>query len=122
MGELAIVLTVVMLFQLILSIYQVQYYQKFMGQLVKKYQDTKDYQLLSEVNKSFFSSNIVTLIVDQNKTIVEAYYLNGMTIFSRFQVYSQLIGHILDKRLLALLPEKKDGKTKAVHTLVEKYQ
>ena len=40
MRNLAIALTLVLLVQLLLTIYQVQYYQGFMKNLVKKYQDT----------------------------------------------------------------------------------
>ncbi|MGT2910144.1 transcriptional regulator GutM [Streptococcus cameli] len=123
MGELAIVLTVVMLFQLILSIYQVQYYQNFMGTLVKKYQDTQDYQLISEVNKTLLSSNVVVVIMDKSKIIKEAYSLKGMTIFSKFQPYEQLIGHRLDEKLIPLVESnKKDGRVKAVQALIEKYK
>lgn len=62
MRNLVIALTLVLLVQLLLTIYQVQYYQGFMKSLVKKYQDTQNYQLVSEVVKSRFRSSIVALI------------------------------------------------------------
>ena len=103
MANLAIALTLVLLVQLLLTVYQIQYYQKFMKDLVKKYQNTKDYQLVSEVVKSRFRSSIVALIYDQNKVIVEAYCLNGLTIFSRFQPFDQLVEQVLDADLLSVI-------------------
>lgn len=118
----AIALTLVLLVQLLLTIYQVQYYQGFMKNLVKKYQDTQNYQLVSEVVKSRFRSSIVALIYDQNKVIVEAYCLNGLTIFSRFQPFDQLVGQVLNANLLSVIKgEENSAKGRAVRGLVEKY-
>lgn len=123
MANLAIALTVVILLQLVLTLYQVQNYQKFMASLVKKYQDTTDYQLVSEVVKSKLFSHVVTLIFDKNKMIVEAYYLNGMTIFSKFQPYNQLVGYRLDEDLLTIVEsENQSTRGKAVRALVEKHK
>ena len=122
MRNLAIALTLVLLVQLLLTIYQVQYYQGFMKNLVKKYQDTQNYQLVSEVVKSRFRSSIVALIYDQNKVIVEAYCLNGLTIFSRFQPFDQLVGQVLDANLLSVIKgEENSARGRAVRGLVEKY-
>ena len=122
MANLAIALTLVLLVQLLLTVYQIQYYQKFMKDLVKKYQNTKDYQLVSEVVKSRFRSSIVALIYDQNKVIVEAYCLNGLTIFSRFQPFDQLVGQVLNANLLSVIKgEENSAKGRAVRGLVEKY-
>ncbi len=122
MKNLAIALTLVLLVQLLLTIYQVQYYQGFMKSLVKKYQDTQNYQLVSEVVKSRFRSSIVALIYDQNKVIVEAYCLNGLTIFSRFQPFDQLVGQVLDANLLSVIKgEENSARGRAVRGLVEKY-
>ena len=122
MRNLAIALTLVLLVQLLLTIYQVQYYQGFMKNLVKKYQDTQNYQLVSEVVKSRFRSSIVALIYDQNKVIVEAYCLNGLTIFSRFQPFDQLVGQVLNANLLSVIKgEENSAKVRAVRGLVEKY-
>lgn len=122
MRNLAIALTLVLLVQLLLTIYQVQYYQGFMKSLVKKYQDTQNYQLVSEVVKSRFRSSIVALIYDQNKVIVEAYCLNGLTIFSRFQPFDQLVGQVLNANLLSVIKgEENSAKGRAVRGLVEKY-
>ena len=122
MRNLAIALTLVLLVQLLLTIYQVQYYQGFMKNLVKKYQDTQNYQLVSEVVKSRFRSSIVALIYDQNKVIVEAYCLNGLTIFSRFQPFDQLVGQVLNANLLSVIKgEENSARGRAVRGLVEKY-
>lgn len=122
MRNLVIALTLVLLVQLLLTIYQVQYYQGFMKNLVKKYQDTQNYQLVSEVVKSRFRSSIVALIYDQNKVIVEAYCLNGLTIFSRFQPFDQLVGQVLNANLLSVIKgEENSAKGRAVRGLVEKY-
>lgn len=122
MRNLAIALTLVLLVQLLLTIYQVQYYQGFMKSLVKKYQDTQNYQLVSEVVKSRFRSSIVALIYDQNKVIVEAYCLNGLTIFSRFKPFDQLVGQVLNANLLSVIKgEENSAKGRAVRGLVEKY-
>lgn len=122
MRNLAIALTLVLLVQLLLTIYQVQYYQGFMKSLVKKYQDTQNYQLVSEVVKSRFRSSIVALIYNQNKVIVEAYCLNGLTIFSRFQPFDQLVGQVLDANLLSVIKgEENSARGRAVRGLVEKY-
>lgn len=122
MRNLAIALTLVLLVQLLLTIYQVQYYQGFMKNLVKKYQDTQNYQLVSEVVKSRFRSSIVALIYDQNKVIVEAYCLNGLTIFSRFKPFDQLVGQVLNANLLSVIKgEENSARGRAVRGLVEKY-
>lgn len=122
MANLAIALTLVLLLQFVLTIYQVQYYQKFMKDLVKKYQSTSDYHLVSEVVKSRFRSSIVVLVYDQNKVIVEAYYLNGLTIFSKFQPFEQLVGQVLQVGLLSVIGEEdKSARGRAVRGLVEKY-
>lgn len=122
MRNLVIALTLVLLVQLLLTIYQVQYYQGFMKSLVKKYQDTQNYQLVSEVVKSRFRSSIVALIYDQNKVIVEAYCLNGLTIFSRFKPFDQLVGQVLNANLLSVIKgEENSAKGRAVRGLVEKY-
>lgn len=122
MRNLVIALTLVLLVQLLLTIYQVQYYQGFMKNLVKKYQDTQNYQLVSEVVKSRFRSSIVALIYDQNKVIVEAYCLNGLTIFSRFKPFDQLVGQVLNANLLSVIKgEENSAKGRAVRGLVEKY-
>lgn len=123
MGELAIVLTVVMLFQLVFSIYQVHYYQRFMRTMVAKYQDTTRYRLISEVNKTLFSSHVVVMVIDEVKEIQEAYVLKGMTIFSKFQPYQQLVGHRLDDGLIPLVSSSaKDSTSKAIRALIEKYK
>lgn len=121
MANLAIVMTVVVLFQLLLSLYQIRYYQGFMASLVKKYQKTEDYKLVSEVTKSSLSSKILVLIYDKEKVIVEAHYLNGISIFSKFKPCQELIGRRLDSRLLSLV--KGDKKSpRGLAALVAKYQ
>ena len=72
--------------------------------------------------KSRFRSSIVALIYDQNKVIVEAYCLNGLTIFSRFQPFDQLVGQVLNANLLSVIKgEENSAKGRAVRGLVEKY-
>ncbi|MBF0777927.1 transcriptional regulator GutM [Streptococcus cuniculi] len=119
MAKLAIVLTVILLFQLILSLYQVRYYQQFMSDLVEKYKHTSDYYLVSEVVKSRLSSNTLALIHNKNKVIIEAYYLRGMTIFSKFKPCDAVVGHCLNKQLLAVVQGDK-LKERAISMLIEK--
>lgn len=122
MKELAVVLTIVMLFQLLLSLYQIKYYHRFMKQLVDKYQGTDGYHLVSEIVKKHIKSVIVVLVYDNQKEIVEAYSLRGLTIFSTFQAYEMVQGHQLTKHLSARLNMDKDKmRRQAMTRLMSRY-
>ncbi|MGT2923729.1 transcriptional regulator GutM [Streptococcus caviae] len=121
MANLAIALTVIILFQLILSLYQIQYYQRFVKNLVANYQGKNGYRLISEVVKSIIASTIVILIVNKEKRIVEAYYLKGLTVFSKFTLFDKIIGEELNNHLVDVAKsENHKAIQKAIESLVAK--
>ncbi|MGT2749824.1 transcriptional regulator GutM [Streptococcus orisasini] len=121
MANLAIALTVIILFQLILSVYQIQYYQRFVKRLVANYQGTNHYRLVSEVVKSLIASTIVILVINEEKKIVEAYYLKGLTIFSKFTSFDKIIGEKLNEHLIdSVKGENHKAIQEAIESLVVK--
>lgn len=120
--NLAIVMTVVILFQFLFSFLQVRYYQTFMSNLVKKYNRKKGYTLASEIIKTYFFSQIVVIVFNAEKEINEAYYMGGFTIFSTFKPYPEVVGYCLDQSLSGVIAnEKNETKVKALNSLIKKY-
>lgn len=104
-AKLAITLTVVMFIQLVLSIYQIRYYQSFLTELADRYRN-KAYFMVTEIVKKRFKSTTVVVIHDADQVIAEAHYLSGITIFSRFKTYPNLEGKKITSELLALEQDK----------------
>ncbi|AXQ77825.1 hypothetical protein DDV21_001440 [Streptococcus chenjunshii] len=123
MANLAIILTLIIFLQLIFSLYQLQYYQRFMRQLIDKYQDRPNCRLVSEIIKTGLSSHVLVVVYDGEKRITEAYYLDGIMIFSRFKPYDAIVGLPLDEHSVAIAEaEKQTAKTRALANLVAKYK
>ncbi|MEX2785300.1 transcriptional regulator GutM [Streptococcus sp. H49] len=123
MANLVIILTLVILLQLIFSLYQLRYYQRFMRRLLDKYQDRPGFRLVSEIIKTGLSSHVLVVIYNGEKKISEAYYLDGVMVFSRFKPYDAIVGLSLDECLAAVAEAKKQtAKTRALANLVTKYK
>lgn len=94
---LAIIIVAV---QMVFSIYQVRYYDKFIRSLVKKYAQNQGYALNTETAKSLFKQVMAVVVVDENNEIVEAHEFKGNTIFSKFQPIKELEGRQINEDLI----------------------
>lgn len=121
MRGLAALATVIILLQLVFSLYQVNYYNRFLKKLAQKYSDSVGYSLDTEVSKNMFSSGVVAIISDEQNKIQEAYYYKGITIFSKFKRIEQLEKCYLDQALFdEIVASKETLLTKALIKLIEK--
>ncbi|MTD40405.1 hypothetical protein GIX45_17625 [Erwinia sp. CPCC 100877] len=111
MSSIAALATIILLLQLVFSLYQVKYYNNFVKALVKKYSGENGYHLTTEVAKTLFASAIAAMITDEHGTIVELYFYSGITIFSRFQRFKTFDGKVLDSTLM-LQMEQENSKLK----------
>lgn len=121
MKGLAALATVIILLQLVFSLYQVNYYNRFLKNLAQKYSDSVGYSLDTEVSKNMLSSAVVAIVSDEQNKIQEAYYYKGTTIFSKFKRIEQLENRNLDQTLFdEIATSKKTLMTKALSKLIEK--
>ena len=121
MKELAALATAIILLQLVFSLYQVKYYNRFLKQLAHKYSNYVGYSLDTEVSKSMFSSAVVAVISDNQNKIEEAYYYKGTTIFSKFKRINEFDHQYLDQALLEKIQSSKPTlMTKAFIKLINK--
>lgn len=121
MEKVAVLASVIILLQLLLSLYQVRYYNRFIQKLAKKYKGSNGYRLSTEVAKKYYSSVVIVVILDDQKKIVEAFSYSGLTIFSKFKEIHECIGNKLDAELLSVIKgQKSDLKAKAFEALINK--
>ena len=119
MERIAVLASVIILIQLILSLYQVRYYNRFIKKLAKKYEGSHGYRLRTEVAKKYYSSVVVVMVLDDQQMIVESFAYSGLTIFSKFKEFEGYIGKKIDTDLLNVIKEKKIGlKEKALEALI----
>ncbi|GEM02712.1 DNA-binding transcriptional regulator of glucitol operon [Halolactibacillus halophilus] len=100
MRELAIVASIIIFFQLLLSLYQVHYYNKFLKVLVKKYSEKPGYMLSTGVAKGKIQSVVIALVYNEDNYIVEAYQFKGASIFSKFKSLDILENRYISKELV----------------------
>jgi len=112
MNNLAIIVTVLLIFQMAFSFLQVRYYSGFIRKIAKKFASKKGYALKTQVAKNIFKSTIILVVVNEDNKIVEVYEYAGLTVFSKFKERREYVGQMLDRSLLALLDEKKTSKLK----------
>lgn len=118
-GYIAIALLIIVL-QLIFSVYQLRKYDRFIKELVKKH-NTKGYSLYSETVKKFFKTVVVVIVTDDTNKVVEAYEHDGVTIFARFYPMQELAGQTLDKNYYQKVKnQEKNLATNAILKLMER--
>lgn len=121
MGSIAILATTILLLQSVFSLYQVQYYNRFVRSLAKKYRGNKGYDLLTDVAKHLFTSAVIVVVTDPNGVIMELYFYSGLTIFSKFKRFEKFDGEKLDNELVYLMDQEKSRlKKRAFKQLVMK--
>ncbi|PXW86709.1 glucitol operon activator protein GutM [Streptohalobacillus salinus] len=118
MKELAILATVIIFFQFLLSLYQIQYYNKFLKTLVKKYSADSGYTLVTDVTKRKVRSVVLAIVFDQEDQIIEAYYFDGSSIFSKFKTIKLLERQYISE---ALILKTKSIKSKLVSKAIEDF-
>lgn len=119
MEKIVVLASVIILLQLILSLYQVRYYNRFIKQLAKKYEGSHGYRLRTEVAKKYYASVVVVVVVDDQQVIVESFAYSGLTIFSKFKEFEGYIGKKIDADLLNVIKQKKNGlKATALEALI----
>lgn len=94
---IAIIIVVV---QMVFSIYQIRYYDKFIRSLVKKYTQKQGYALNTDTAKNLFKQVMVVVVANANNEIIEAHELSGNTIFSKFQPIRELEGRQINEDLI----------------------
>lgn len=118
-GYIAIALLILVL-QLIFSVHQLRKYDRFIQQLVEKY-NVKGYSLYSETAKKIFSTVVVVIVTDENNKVVEAYEYKGLTIFARFYLIDEIIGRKLNKDFYREMEQKEDNLTlEAIIKIIER--
>lgn len=121
MEGLAVLATVIMLLQLVFSLYQVNYYNRFLKKLMHRYSNSSGYQLNTEIEKNIFSSVVVAMITNQENQIVEVYYYKGLTIFSKFKPLDTLKSKYISEELYQqIIGSKNDLINKALKKLLDK--
>ncbi|PTQ83968.1 glucitol operon activator protein GutM [Trichococcus patagoniensis] len=119
MEKIAVLASVIILLQLILSLYQVRYYNRFIKKLTKKYEGSHGYRLRTEVAKKYYSSVVIVVVLDEQHRIVECFSYSGLTIFSKFKIYDKYVGEKIDNHLLNIIKGEKPGlKSTAFETLI----
>lgn len=121
MESIAILATIIILLQSVFSLYQVQYYNRFVRNLANKYRGNKGYDLKTDVAKHLLSSAVIVVVTDINGVIMELYFYSGLTVFSKFKRLEKFDGKKLDNELVSLMDQEKSKlKKKAFNQLVMK--
>lgn len=121
MNAIAALATVIILLQLIFSLYQVRYYNRFVRHLASKYNGVTGYTLTTDVAKHLLASVVVAVITDENGVIIELYFYSGLTIFSRFKRFENFDDEKLDTKLISQMEQEKSKlKKKVFKQLVNK--
>lgn len=123
MDKLAVLATLIILLQSLLSLHQIKYYNQFLFRLAKKYEQTEGYTLSTEIEKNILRSAVVAVVVDQENRIQEYYSYSGLTIFSTFKPSEVFHGRLLDQELLNEISNKRSSlKMKALKKIICKEQ
>lgn len=121
MRGLTILGTLIIVAQVLLSLYQIRYYNAFMNKLIKRYDTCPGYTLTTEVEKNCISSVVLVVITDSQDTIIEAYIYAGLTIFSQFKPCDVLTGKTISQNLKnEIAKEKPTLKQRAIHSFLSK--
>jgi len=121
MKGIAVLGTLIILFQMIFSFYQIRYYNRFIRDIVKRYENKPNYRLDTEIVKKTLGSLVIVVVTDIDSTIVESYYYHGFTIFSKFREFKEINGRTLNKYLSSYLENRQTKlKRKAIEQLVNK--
>ena len=98
--RLAIILSMLLLIQYMVTIIQVRHYKKYVGKIVNQYKGMEGYFLYSGMNRRKFSPGAVAMIVVNNEYVIEdCYILKGVSVFSKFKRHEEYIGHHVAKIL-----------------------
>ncbi len=100
MVKIAIIFTTILAIQSLLTIYQIRYYSRFLRNLTRKYSGNKGYTLRTEVYKKKLSSIIVAVVCDELDRVVEMYFYQGSTFFSKFKRCTDYDGKVLEYAIL----------------------
>lgn len=100
---------IIIILQMGLSVYQLRYYDKFIRQLVQKYNNTKGFELKTERSKNLLRTVIVVVVLDEGNIIVEAYEFKGNTIFSKFKPIEDILNIRIDIKFIKRLENEKNS-------------
>lgn len=121
MEKIVVLATLIILCQLLLSLYQINYYNRFIRNLTRRYEKQAGYYLQTNVAKNIYSSLVIAVVTNEQNEIVEAYVYSGLTIFSNFKPCKEIEGKYLSRECLKYLSEKENSlKRKAFENLVNK--
>ncbi|MCA6775370.1 transcriptional regulator GutM [Enterococcus mundtii] len=121
MQGLIIIATLIIACQVFLSLYQIRYYNRFMRNLVNRFDNCSGYTLNTEIEKNWYSSVVLVVITDSHDLIIEAYVYSGLTIFSRFKAYESLKGKTISQDLKEEFDHKKSSlKQRVVYSFLIK--
>jgi len=110
MSNFAVLATVLLVIQMLLSFLQVRYYSGFVRKIAKKFANQSGCTLKTQVAKGILKSTIILVVTDQEDKIVEVYEYAGMTVLSRFKRKDEFIGQILNHQFLSQLDPKRVSK------------
>ncbi|WP_042146727.1 transcriptional regulator GutM [Paucisalibacillus sp. EB02] len=109
--ELAVILTLLLVIQNVLSFIQIRYYRKNMNAIVSRYSGKEGYYLFSEREKrKLLRGAMVMMVVDNNYIIKECYFVNGVTTLSRFTEHKAFKGKHVGEMLRDIQDEKQNKK------------
>lgn len=93
-----------------------------MRSLIRKYNSKQNYTLLTDSNRGYISSTLVVMVIDEQSTVIEAYSLGGLTIFSRFKAIDSIKGIILNEKAIDYINENlKEKLSIPITRIVERY-
>lgn len=121
MKSLAVLGTLIVLFQAVFSFYQIKYYNYFIRNIIRKHENKTDYRLDTEIVKKMFGSMVILVVTDKDNVVIESFYYRGFTVFSKFRKFNELNGRKLNKYVLTHIgSEKSKLKRQAIERLINK--
>ncbi len=102
------------IFQGILSYYQINHFRKRVAELKKKGK-----VIIGQQKGKLRAGSIVIIVIDDNKTVIDAEEMKGFTVFNKFKKKNELIGKSLNDIDEVLNQIKSKQSVKAIEKALE---
>jgi DNA-binding transcriptional regulator of glucitol operon len=116
--EIAIILTLLLVIQNVLTFIQVRSYRKSIDVIVSRYRGKQGYHLFSEMERrKVLPGAMVMIVVNENYIIEECHFANGLTVLSKFKELNEYKGQHVGAMLDELHGKKKTSKKVSALTM-----
>jgi len=109
--NIVIIASVILVSQSILSLMQINYYQRYMYNITQQYLHFKHHRLYSSIERKWLGATaIVVMVIDENQMVKECQLLKGKSVFAKFKPLPRFYGHHLSQILINLTEESQTRK------------